>query len=93
MSSSHLTSNDHEHDHAAVVSADEMDRPAVTCAAFDARPIVKLVAHLAALRARVGDFVVYGDAESAYDNLDCRNADFEVVPMPFNKFTDERVEN
>jgi hypothetical protein len=60
---------------------------------FDSRPISDLVQYLVELRARVGDFVVYGDAENAYGNLDCRNAGFEVVPVPFNKFKDEGIEN
>ena len=60
---------------------------------FDSKPIGDLVQYLVELRARVGDFVVYGDAENAYGNLDCRNAGFEVVPVPFNKFKDEGIEN
>jgi len=60
---------------------------------FDSRPISDLVQYLVELRARVGDFVVYADAENAYGNLDCRNAGFETVPVPFNKFKDEGIEN
>jgi hypothetical protein len=60
---------------------------------FDSRPISDLVQNLVELRSRVGEFVVYGDAENAYGNLDCRNAGFEVVPVPFNKFKDEGIEN
>jgi hypothetical protein len=60
---------------------------------FDSRPISDLVQYLSDLRTRVGDFVVYADAENAYGNLDCRNAGFETVPVPFNKFKDEGIEN
>jgi len=60
---------------------------------FDSRPIADLVQYLVELRARVGDFVVYADAENAYGNLDCRNAGFETVPVPFNKYKDEGIEN
>lgn len=60
---------------------------------FDSRPISDLVQYLVELRARVGEFVVYADAENAYGNLDCRNAGFETVPVPFNKFKDEGIEN
>lgn len=60
---------------------------------FDSRPISDLVQYLHDLRGRIGDFVVYADAENAYGNLDCRNAGFEVVPVPFNKYKDEGIEN
>ncbi len=60
---------------------------------FDSRPISDLVQYLSDLRTRVGDFVVYADAENAYGNLDCRNAGFETVPVSFNKFKDEGIEN
>jgi hypothetical protein len=60
---------------------------------FDSKTIGDLVQYLVELRARIGDFVVYGDAENAYGNLDCRNAGFEVVPVPFNKMKDEGIEN
>jgi|GEM_PF-1254245 len=60
---------------------------------FDSRPIADLVAYLVDLRDRVGEFIVYADAENAYGNLDCRNAGFEVVPVAFNKFKDEGIEN
>ena len=60
---------------------------------FDSRPISDLVQYLVDLRSRVGEFVVYADAENAYGNLDCRNAGFETVPVPFNKFKDEGIEN
>ncbi len=60
---------------------------------FDSRPISDVVQHLVDLRGRVGDFVVYADAENAYGNLDLRNAGFETVPVPFNKFKDEGLEN
>jgi hypothetical protein len=60
---------------------------------FDSRPISDLVQYLVELRNRVGDFVVYADAENAYGNLDCRNAGFETVPVAFNKFKDEGIEN
>lgn len=60
---------------------------------FDSRPISDLVQYLVELRARVGEFVVYADAENAYGNLDCRNAGFETVPVAFNKFKDEGIEN
>ena len=60
---------------------------------FDSRPISDLVQYLVELRARVGDFIVYADAENAYGNLDCRNAGFETVPVPFNKYKDEGIEN
>lgn len=60
---------------------------------FDSRPISDVVQYLVELRARVGDFVVHADAENAYGNLDLRNAGFEVVPVPFNKFKDEGIEN
>jgi hypothetical protein len=60
---------------------------------FDSKPISDVVQYLIELRARVGDFIVYADAENAYGNLDCRNAGFEVVPVAFNKFKDEGIEN
>lgn len=60
---------------------------------FDSRPISDLIQYLNDLRSRVGDFVVYADAENAYGNLDCRNAGFETVPVPFNRFKDEGIEN
>ncbi|MBU8912921.1 MAG: hypothetical protein KOO61_02790 [Spirochaetales bacterium] len=60
---------------------------------FDSRPISDLVQYLVELRSRVGDFVVYADAENAYGNLDCRNAGFETVPVSFNRFKDEGIEN
>jgi len=60
---------------------------------FDSRPISDLVQYLVELRSRVGDFVVYADAENAYGNLDCRNAGFETVPVAFNKYKDEGIEN
>jgi hypothetical protein len=60
---------------------------------FDSRPISDLIQYLSELRSRVGDFVVYADAENAYGNLDCRNAGFETVPVPFNKYKDEGIEN
>jgi len=60
---------------------------------FDSKTIGDLVQYLVELRSRVGDFVVYGDAENAYGNLDCRNAGFEVVPVPFNKMKDGGIEN
>jgi len=60
---------------------------------FDSKTIGELVQYLVDLRSRVGDFVVYGDAENAYGNLDCRNAGFEVVPVAFNKMKDGGIEN
>ena len=60
---------------------------------FDSRPISDLVQYLVELRQRVGDFIVYADAENAYGNLDCRNAGFEVVAVAFNKFKEEGIEN
>ncbi len=60
---------------------------------FDSKPIGDMVHYLVELRARVGNFVVYGDAENAYGNLDCRNAGFEVVPVAFNKMKDGGIEN
>ncbi|MBE0567950.1 MAG: hypothetical protein IH621_18495 [Krumholzibacteria bacterium] len=60
---------------------------------FDSRPAAELIAYLDDLRRRVGDFMVYADAENAYGNLDCRNAGFETVPVPFNKRKDEGIEN
>ncbi|MFH1841846.1 MAG: hypothetical protein ABIF77_01450 [bacterium] len=60
---------------------------------FDSKTIGDLVQYLVELRERVGDFVVYGDAENAYGNLDCRNAGFEVVPVAFNKHKDGGIEN
>lgn len=60
---------------------------------FDSSPISDLIQYLSDLRARVGDFVVYANAENAYGNLDCRNAGFETVPVPFNRFKDEGIEN
>jgi hypothetical protein len=60
---------------------------------FDSKPIADVVQYLIELRARVGEFIVYADAENAYGNLDCRNAGFEVVPVAFNKFKDEGIEN
>ncbi|MBK9471831.1 MAG: hypothetical protein IPO18_06040 [bacterium] len=63
------------------------------CRIFDSKTIGDLVQYLVELRARVGDFVVYGDAENAYGNLDCRNAGFEVVPVPFNKMKEGGIEN
>ncbi len=78
----------------AVLAERGTDHVAITEARiFDSRPISDLVAYLVELRARVGDFVVYADAENAYGNLDCRNAGFEVVPVAFNKFKDEGIEN
>ena len=63
------------------------------CRIFDSKTIGDLVQYLVELRVRVGSFVVYGDAENAYGNLDCRNAGFEVVPVPFNKMKDGGIEN
>lgn len=60
---------------------------------FDSKTIGDLVQYLVELRTRVGPFVVYGDAENAYGNLDCRNAGFEVVSVAFNKFKDGGIEN
>jgi hypothetical protein len=60
---------------------------------FDSRPISDVVQYLVELRARVGDFMVYADAENAYGNLDLRNAGFETVPVAFNKYKDEGIEN
>ncbi|MFO7581995.1 hypothetical protein, partial [Guyparkeria sp.] len=60
---------------------------------FDSRPISDLVQYLVELRARVGDFVVYADAENAYANLDVRSAGFELVSVAFNKYKDEGIEN
>ncbi len=60
---------------------------------FDSRPTSEVVAYLVELRSRVGDFMVYGDAENAHANLDCRNAGFETVPVAFNKRKDEGIEN
>lgn len=60
---------------------------------FDSKTIGDLVKYLVELRARVGQFVVYGDAENAYGNLDCRNAGFEVVSVAFNKHKDGGIEN
>ena len=60
---------------------------------FDSKTIGDLVQYLVELRGRVGDFVVYADAENAYGNLDCRNAGFEVVPVAFNKHKEGGIEN
>ena len=60
---------------------------------FDSKTIGDLVQYLVELRSRVGDFVVYADAENAYGNLDCRNAGFEVVPVAFNKHKEGGIEN
>ena len=51
-----------------------------------------MVQYLVELRNRVGDFMIYADAENAQGILDCRNAGFESVPVPFNKFKDEGIE-
>jgi len=78
----------------AVMAERSTDHVAVTEARiFDSRPISDLVQYLAELKQRVGDFVVYADAENAYGNLDCRNAGFETVPVAFNKHKDEGIEN
>ena len=60
---------------------------------FDSKTIGDLVQYLVELRFRVGEFVVYADAENAYGNLDCRNAGFEVVPVAFNKHKEGGIEN
>jgi len=60
---------------------------------FDSKTIGDLVQYLVELRERIGDFVVYADAENAYGNLDCRNAGFEVVPVAFNKHKEGGIEN
>lgn len=60
---------------------------------FDSRPISDLIQYLVDLRSRVGEFVVYADAENAYGILDCRNAGFETVSVAFNKFKDQGIEN
>ncbi|MBC8253911.1 MAG: hypothetical protein H8E35_07775 [Ardenticatenia bacterium] len=60
---------------------------------FDSKTIGDLVQYLVELRGRIGDFVVYADAENAYGNLDCRNAGFEVVPVAFNKHKEGGIEN
>ena len=60
---------------------------------FDSKTIGDLVQYLVELRQRVGDFAVYADAENSYGVLDCRNAGFEVVPVPFNKMKDGGIEN
>ena len=60
---------------------------------FDSKTISDLIQYLVELRARVGDFVVYGDSENAYGNLDCRNAGFDVVSVAFNKYKDGGIEN
>jgi len=60
---------------------------------FDSKTISDLIQYLVELRNRVGEFVVYADAENAYGNLDCRNAGFEVVPVAFNKYKDGGIEN
>jgi hypothetical protein len=63
------------------------------CRAFHSKTIGDLIQYLVELRVRVGQFVVYADAENAYGNLDCRNAGFEVVPVAFNKMKDGGIEN
>ena len=60
---------------------------------FDSRPIADVVQYLVDLRNRVGEFVVYSDAENAYGTMECRNAGFDTVPVPFNKRKDEGIEN
>jgi hypothetical protein len=60
---------------------------------FDSKTISDLVQYLVELRSRLGDFMVYADAENAYANLECRNAGFEVVSVAFNKFKDGGIEN
>jgi len=63
------------------------------CRAFHSKTIADLVQYLVELRARIGSFIVYADAENAYGNLDCRNAGFEVVSVAFNKMKEGGIEN
>jgi hypothetical protein len=60
---------------------------------FDSKTIGDVVQYLVELRSRLGDFMVYADAENAYGNRDCRDAGFEVVSVAFNKFKDGGIEN
>ncbi len=60
---------------------------------FDSKTIGDLIQYLVELRARVGHFMVYADAENAYGNLECRNAGFDVQAVAFNKFKDGGIEN
>ncbi len=60
---------------------------------FDSKTIGDVVQYLVELRSRIGDFMVYADAENAYGNRDCRDAGFEVVSVAFNKFKDGGIEN
>ena len=78
----------------AILAERASDHLAITEAKiFDSRPISDVVQYLVELRSRVGEFMVYADAENAYGNLDLGSAGFETVPVAFNKFKNEGIEN